>query len=259
MLLHRAAAPLLVLAALGSCAGGDLLQHAPHPAQPQLEVWLVPHSHCDVGWLETVDGYYNGSVRHILSTVTARLDADPAARFVWSETKWLALWWPQQTPVTQAAFRRCVTRGQIEFVGGGWSQNDETTTHWRDVVDNQVLGHQWLRDTFGHTHGRVRWGWQIDMFAGYASTTPALWAMMGFDGMVIRWEGRDDAMQAAWMAEKAYQFRWHPSAVLSAKRSEIFCHIINGTQHLRIFISSHRGVLPTAVGYYMVNRFSVLP
>ena len=52
--------------------------------------------------------------------------------------------------------------------------------------------------------------------------------MLGYDGMVIRWEGRDDAMQAAWLAEKAYQFRWHPSAVLSANRSEIFCHIING-------------------------------
>ena len=216
---------MLVLVALcrGAAEQPMSLSHQTH-----LDVWLVPHSHCDVGWLKTVDGYFNDSVQHILSTVTSRLDADPTARFVWSETKWLAMWWPQQTPAVQAAFRRIVTRGQIEFVGGGWSQNDETTTHWRDVIDNQILGHQWLRDTFGQKYGRTRWGWQLDMFAGYASTTPALWAMMGYDGMVIRWEGRDDAMQAAWMAEKAYQFRWHPSAVLSASRSEMFCHIING-------------------------------
>ena len=32
----------------------------------------------------------------------------------------------------------------------------------------------------------VRFGWQIDMFAGYSATTPSLWAMMGYDGMVIR-------------------------------------------------------------------------
>lgn len=54
--------------------------------------------------------------------------------------------------------------------------------------------------------------------------------MLGYDGMVIRWEGRDDAMQYAWTAEKAYQFRWHPSAVLSANRSEILCHISEETQ-----------------------------
>merc|ERR1711969_346978 len=92
------------------------------------------------------------------------------------------------------------------------------------------MGHQWLLDTFGPRYGRTRWGWRIDMFAGYASTTPALWAMMEYDGMVIRWEGRDDEMQFAWTAERAYQFHWHPSAVLSANRSSMFTHIINGSK-----------------------------
>jgi hypothetical protein len=177
--------------------------------------------------MTTVDQYYDTDVEQILTTVTERLTSDTSARFVWSETKWLSMWWPKQTPAVQSAFQRIIQNGQFEFVGGGWSQNDEVTTHWRDVVENQVLGHQWLRDTFGE-HGRVRWGWQIDMFAGYASTTPALWAMMAYDGMVIRWEGRDVDMQASWTAEKAYQFRWQPSKVLSPNRSEMFCHIING-------------------------------
>jgi hypothetical protein len=51
---------------------------------------------------------------------------------------------------------------------------------------------------------------------------------MEYDGMVIRWEGRDDAMRYAWTLAKEYQFRWRPSAVLSANRSSIFTHIING-------------------------------
>jgi hypothetical protein len=148
-------------------------------------VWLIPHSHCDTGWIETVDGYYNDSVKLILSSVTARLDTDPSARFVWSETKWLSLWWPQQTAATQAAFRRIVRRRQFEFVGGGWSQNDETTTHFRDVIDNQIIGHSWLLDVFGETYGRTRWGWQIDMFAGYASTTPALWSVTSCGVIVV--------------------------------------------------------------------------
>ena len=110
-----------------------------------LDVWMVPHAHCDVGWLMSVDGYFNpshydgsenqDSVSNILTTVTQALDADESLRFIWSETKWIEMWWPQQTPAMQAAFKRIVKRGQLEFVGAGWSQNDEVTTAYYDVID----------------------------------------------------------------------------------------------------------------------------
>ena len=63
-----------------------------------LDVWLVPHSHCDTGWMTTVDQYYDTEVEQILTTATERLTSDTSARFVWSETKWLSMWWPKQTP-----------------------------------------------------------------------------------------------------------------------------------------------------------------
>jgi hypothetical protein len=28
-------------------------------ASAGLDVWMVPHAHCDVGWLMSVDGYFN--------------------------------------------------------------------------------------------------------------------------------------------------------------------------------------------------------
>ena len=94
---------------------------------PMLDVWMLPHAHCDVGWLMSVDGYFNprhydgtenvDSVSNILSSVTHALDADTSLRFIWSETKWIQMWWPAQTPVVQAAFKRIIARGQFEFVG----------------------------------------------------------------------------------------------------------------------------------------------
>ena len=30
-------------------------------ASEVLDVWMVPHAHCDVGWLMSVDGYFNPS------------------------------------------------------------------------------------------------------------------------------------------------------------------------------------------------------
>ena len=93
------------------------------------------------------DGSENSqSVSTILTEVTKALDADISLRFIWSETKWIEMWWPSQTPAMQAAFRRIVQRGQLEFVGGGWSQNDEVTTAYYDVMyDLQSLSHRLSR------------------------------------------------------------------------------------------------------------------
>jgi hypothetical protein len=215
-----------------------------------LDVWMVPHAHCDVGWLMSVDGYFNerqwngeenpNSVHAILSTVTPSLDADPSLRFIWSEIKWIEMWLPQQTPAMQAAFRRIVKSGQFEFVGAGWSQNDEVTTAYYDVIDNQVTGHEYLRRLGLECPqpGRcVRVGWQIDMFAGFSGATPSLWAMAGYDAMFLRWEG-DEAQSRKFQgpgarvetrttrarASHGYEWLWEGSDSLSANRSRIWTH-----------------------------------
>ena len=82
--------------------------------------------------------YFNTSVTHILTTVTLALTANPSRRFIWSEIKvlqfsfcssfaplpapppqWLEMWWPLQSASTQAAFKKLVANGQLEFVGAG--------------------------------------------------------------------------------------------------------------------------------------------
>ncbi len=69
------------------------------------EIWLLPHTHDDVGWTETVSRYFNTSVQLILDSVTADLAANPTHRFIWSETKWVEMWWPLQNDSTREAFK----------------------------------------------------------------------------------------------------------------------------------------------------------
>lgn len=57
------------------------------PREGPLEIFVLPHTHDDVGWLQTVFGYYNSSVTHILTTVTETLSSNPSYRFIWSEIK----------------------------------------------------------------------------------------------------------------------------------------------------------------------------
>lgn len=103
--------------------------HAYQPKSDLLEVFIVPHSHCDVGkiacfrdrcqshslvrrtlpgwslkragWLETVQSYYDTSVKSILDTMVDSLSNNPDQRFIWAEIKWFSMWWPVQTPAVQ--------------------------------------------------------------------------------------------------------------------------------------------------------------
>ena len=45
--------------------------------------------------------------------------------------------------------RQLVEEGRLEFVGAGWSMNDEATTHYSGIIDNMALGFKTLQDLFG--------------------------------------------------------------------------------------------------------------
>jgi|TARA_B110000208_G_scaffold181343_1_gene231977 hypothetical protein len=108
------------------------------------------------------------------------------------------MWWPKQNDTTKATFKRIIANRQFEFVGAGWSQHDEVTPSYRDMVQNTLTGHEYLRSILGSLKANgacgkkrcIRFGWQIDMFAGYSATTPTLWANAGYDGMVSFHEER---------------------------------------------------------------------
>ena len=89
-------------------------------AQP-LRVFLIPHSHCDAGWLKTFDDYYNSEVSKILPSMLTALAHDSTLRFNWAETGFLRKWWTGNASATQQALmKQLVLEKRIELIGGGW-------------------------------------------------------------------------------------------------------------------------------------------
>jgi hypothetical protein len=122
-----------------------------------LNVHVVPHTHDDVGWLKTIDQYYNGwnetiqvaSVRETLDSVIEALSENPSRTFVYAEIKFFQTWWEEQTDATQQRVRRLVVQQeQLSFANGGWCMHDEATTH-------RAIGHKGITSwsPWGKTFG----------------------------------------------------------------------------------------------------------
>ena len=62
---------------------------------PPIELFLVPHTHADVGWLQTLDSLARVNVSRILNGVVGNLANDTLKRrrFVWDEMAFLQRWW----------------------------------------------------------------------------------------------------------------------------------------------------------------------
>ncbi len=71
-------------------------------------------------------------------------------RFIQVETAFFWLWWHQQTKKKQDTVRMLVDAGRLEFIGGGWSMNDEAAAHYSAIIDNMALGFQELKRHFGN-------------------------------------------------------------------------------------------------------------
>ena len=99
LILHMVSSALLV-ATMGS---------------PVVDLYLVPHTHADVGWMQTVNSLSRINISRILDSVTEELVVNPTRRFVWDEMVFLQLWWETQaTPAQRAAFTKHIVSRRIE-------------------------------------------------------------------------------------------------------------------------------------------------
>lgn len=113
-----------------------------------LNVHLIPHTHDDVGWLKSFEEYYygtrqniqNANVKLILDSVVRELLNDPTKRFIYVESAFFFKWWDEQTPTVQSQVQGLVQEGRLEFIGGGWSMNDEADVNYQSTIDNLSWG-----------------------------------------------------------------------------------------------------------------------
>ncbi|XP_060520105.1 lysosomal alpha-mannosidase-like [Cylas formicarius] len=226
----------LVFRLLNQCSGSASAvsenckyQSCPPIKAGYVNVHLVPHSHLDVGWMKTLDQYYFGTsnyvsssgAQYIFDTVMTSLKRKTERKFMFVETAFFWKWWNEQEEAVQNQFKSLVIDGQIQFVGGGWTMNDEAVTNYQSIIDQITWGLRRLNDTFGQC-GIQRIAWQIDTY-GHSSEMASILAGIGYDAVFL---GRIDFQdRVKRLKEKSMELIWRGSPSLGAD-SEIFTHIL---------------------------------
>ncbi|EGD75153.1 hypothetical protein PTSG_06807 [Salpingoeca rosetta] len=181
-----------------------------------VQVHLIPHSHQDPGYRETVYGYWRDSVSDTLRTTVQALQDDPTRRFVWEETIWLRYLWESGDADTINGIQHLVKNGQLELIGGGWVMHDEAGSSLWSTANQMTIGLDFLFDKF---KTRPKWAWHIDPF-GHSVTSPSVFASLGYSAFVINRIPDDEKQERK--ANRSLELLWtgstaqHPDSTLLA-------------------------------------------
>eukprot|EP01117_Protostelium_nocturnum_P005720 TRINITY_DN2065_c0_g1_i1.p1 TRINITY_DN2065_c0_g1~~TRINITY_DN2065_c0_g1_i1.p1 ORF type:complete len:1186 (+),score=493.65 TRINITY_DN2065_c0_g1_i1:3529-7086(+) len=189
-------------------------------ADEPIEVFLVTHSHDDVGWLVPWEDYYTSEVRSILNTVMEALKDHPERKYNQVEVAFFRRWWSEITPSQKAIAKKIISRGQIEFNIGGIAMNDEACPTYYEEINQMTDGADWLFQNFGV---KPKANWHIDPF-GHSAATASLWAQMGFSSWGLNripYTIKNDMK-----SKKGLEFVWRGSSTLGSQ-SQIFAHVMD--------------------------------
>ncbi|KJH43057.1 glycosyl hydrolase family 38 protein [Dictyocaulus viviparus] len=137
-----------------------------------LEVIVVPHSHCDPGWLRTFEQYYGDKTRYILDGMLRHVgDDEKDMRFIYAEISFFELWWKNQSESNRLKVKQLLNSGKLEIVTGGWVMTDEANSHYFSIITELFEGHEWISNHIGDY--RPTSHWSIDPF-GLSPSIPFL-------------------------------------------------------------------------------------
>jgi len=191
---------------------------------PDTEVFIVPHSHTDTGWLEDPDvsltqQYYKEVVHYILNTVVSVLKKGETRKFVWAETYYLKRWYQSASAADRSAVQELIRTGQLELVGGGLVQHDEALPSIDLIIRQLEKGLDFLSAEFGLRQISV--AWQIDPF-GHSGLSPALFRQFGFQHFVGN--RIDHSFKEDLKSTRNLEFIWKGSGL--GYQTEILTHIL---------------------------------
>uniref|UniRef100_A0A915C586 Alpha-mannosidase n=1 Tax=Parascaris univalens TaxID=6257 RepID=A0A915C586_PARUN len=183
-----------------------------------LQVFLLPMTHVDPGWLETFDSYTKDT-NQILDNMLIFLKKHPKMRFMWCEMVFFERWWSHLNDAEKTDVRQFVTSGQLELASGSWVMTDEANPYFPVTIDNIVEGQQFI---FRELGAKAKVIWSNDPF-GYGPSVPYLFTKTGVKLAVINriHHGMKNYLQEL----RAVPFKWRQYFDARGE-SDVYTHVL---------------------------------
>lgn len=196
-----------------------------HSIKADKIVHVVPHTHDDLGWIMTIQEYYDQRVKNILDSAMISLADNDERTFNYVEMGFFTMWYKDQSETTKTTLKRYVKEGRFEFIMGGYTMHDESASHYQHAIDQMRIGNQFLWNEFQY---KSKTAWFIDPF-GHSASNAVILREMGFEQIVfVRIDEKEKRIRRA---EKTLEFHWTPYKDLasvsdsSAAETTIFTHV----------------------------------
>jgi carbonic anhydrase len=184
-----------------------------------LEVIVIPHSHCDPGWLQTFEGYFEQQTRHILDGMVKHLTEKPDMKFIYAEMSFFELWWSTQTDEVREKVAKLIEKGQLEIVTGAWVMTDEANAHYYATVMETFEGHEFLQNQLAYA---PRNHWSIDPF-GISPTLAQVMKSANLSNLAIQRVHYSVKKHLA--QKKQLEFLWRQLFAGASDRTDIPTHM----------------------------------
>ena len=183
--------------------------------EDKIYIYVVPHSHTDLGWLKTIDAYYQQDVKHILDSSLRSLPFYDR-KFSFSDIGFIDIWWKKSSKLSRERLTKLVKSGKFELVNCAISMNDALLPHFSDILDNFFYGRKYCSEKFDRVSETA---WFVDLF-GFSSTMADLLAQMGFKNLVINRVSYDEKEYRKNTSRLLYNWVTAGSATNSTKTPE---------------------------------------
>ncbi|KAI6205292.1 Alpha-mannosidase [Aphelenchoides besseyi] len=184
-----------------------------------VEMIVMPHSHCDPGWIYTFKNYFDVYAQSILTNAAQYLEKNDKMRFIYAEISFVDLFFQHSDQKKRELFRKHVKNGHIEIVTGAWVQADEANSLVFSILMQMLEGHEWVQNHLGvipENH------WSIDPF-GHSPVMAYLIKEAGFKNAVLNRVHYE--LLKKFGEEGDLEFNWRPNFARDSDR-ELYTSIM---------------------------------
>lgn len=170
----------------------------------EINVHVIPHSHDDLGWIMTVQEYYDQRVKNILDNIIPNLEDNNERTFIYVEVAFFKMWYPNQSEETKNTLKKYLNEGRFEFIMGGYVMHDESSSFYQHFIDQMRIGLQFLKEEFNY---RPTIAWFIDPF-GHSASNAFVLKQLGFEKIVfVRIDYKEKEIRRE---NSSLEFNWKP-------------------------------------------------